>query len=158
MNKQYTGTVIASIVVGFLTLFLLIGIFVYISDLKTQIAKEHETATSLQAQVTSKDTEISTKAGEIDRLSSEVQSCSGDLDAKRKELDQKLGQVKHLQTSIKTVSGCLVGTVGLLEAFRQENVDMLRKSATIMDGTCKQAGEIIKKIESFTSDTQTTGF
>lgn len=165
MNKQFNSWVITGIVTSFLVLFVMISGYSYFSDLKSQLAKSEEKSSQLQTQLTAKNEEITTKNSTITNLESQKTDLEGqksglttDLKKKEEELTQRLGEVKKLQGSVKTVGRCLVGTVGLIEAVRQEDATMLRNSAQVMETTCKDAGTIIKQVEGFSTDSQTVRY
>jgi predicted nuclease with TOPRIM domain len=165
MDKQFNGWMIAGITAGFLLLFLLFGIFSYLSELKTQLAKAEEKNSQLQTQLTEKTSEITTKNQEIGNLQTQKTDLEGknsglesDIQKKEKELSKRLGEVKKLQGSVKTVGRCLLGTIGVIEAFKQNDGDLARNSALLIEVTCKDAGKIIGEVEKFATDSQTTQF
>lgn len=165
MNKQFNSWKTVGIVSGILVFFLVIGIFSYISDIKDQLAKLREESSQRLTQISQKDSEIATKNDTIADLQNQKTDLEGkntglttDLETKEKELTRRLGEVKKLQGSVKTVGRCLVGTIGLIEALKQENRDMALKSAMVMEATCKESGEIIKQVEGFSTDTSTARY
>jgi chromosome segregation ATPase len=158
MNKNFNGWIITGSVAAVLMIFAALSEYTYVAALKEQIALT-------QAQVNDKNTEISNKNTTISTLETgkteferKVNELSGSVQAKSTELNQKLAQVRKLQGSIKTVSGCLVGTMGIIEAIKQNDEELARKSAVLAEVTCEESGKIIKDIEKFPSDTQTAQY
>ena len=158
MNKDSIGWTIALVTAAFLIVLAAAGQYTYISSLKEQITKSDKLAQQLQTQISEKTQEITKKTEETASLKNENSGLSDNLEKKKTELNQRLGEVKKLQVSLKAVSGCLVGTVGVIEAFKQNDGDLARNSAFLMEGTCQQAGKIIDDVKKFPTDAQTTQY
>lgn len=158
MNKDSIGWTIALVTAAFLIVIAVAGQYTYVASLKEQIVKSDALATQLQTQLGEKNQEITRKNEEIENLKKQNSGLSGDLAEKEAKLNKQLGEVKKLQTSLKTVSGCLVGTVGVIEAFKQNDGDLARNSALLMEGTCRQAGKIIDDVKNFPTSAQTAQY
>jgi chromosome segregation ATPase len=165
MNKNFNGWIVTGVTIGFLALFVLISGLLYVSDLKSQITKSDQKINQLETQVseksqqlTNKEHEINKKDGEVKDLENKNSGLSDDLDKKEKELNRRLGEVRKLQSSIKTVGRCLLGTVGVIEAFKQNDSDLARKSAFLMEATCQEAGKIVGEVEKFSANQQTAQY
>ncbi len=156
MNNNTVGWIILGAVGISLTLFVLISEFSYIADLKGQLARAEEMSKSLQTQVNDKDQEITNKNTQIGNLENQNTGLSTDLGKKEQELTKRLDEVKKLQGSVKTVGRCLMGTVGLIEAFRQENRSLAQDAVQVMEVTCKDSLAIIKEVEGFSTKTGET--
>lgn len=158
MNKDSIGWTIALVTAAFLIVIAVAGKYTYVASLKEQITKSDALASQLQTQLGEKNQEIAKKNEDIENLNKQILSLSGDIVKKEKQLNERLGEVKKLQTSLKTVSGCLVGTVGVIEAFKQNDGDLARNSALLMEGTCRQAGKIIDDVKNFPTSAQTAQY
>lgn len=165
MEKKFRNWFIVGIVISGLTLFLLINGLIYFSELKEQAFKAEEKSQQLQTQlneksqqITAKEQELAQKDGEITNLKSQNSGLTNDIEKNEKELSRRLGEVKKLQGSLKTVGGCLVGTIGVIEAFKQNDGDLARKSAFLIEATCQEAGKIIKEVEGFSTNSQSAQY
>ena len=156
MDKNFNSWVITGVVIAFLILFVIVSGNTYFSELKGQITKAEEKSAELQKQLGEKNQEITAKSESINNLNTQNSGLTSDLEEKRKEVEakskeveQKLAQIKKLQGSVKTVGRCLLGTLGVFEAIKQNDGDLARKSALLIEATCQESGKIIGEVERF---------
>lgn len=144
------------ITVAIVGIFLLIGISTYSFYLKTELAETTQQSNQLRLDLERKNADIADKSGTISQLQIKTDGLTGDnealkekLDGKIKEVNGRIAEVKKLQTSIKTVSTCLLGVVGGIKALQQDDESLARQSLFNIQSTCQDAGNIVKKFETY---------
>lgn len=144
MDRNSSGWIATGIVGTFLTAFVVISAHSHFSELKEHLSKSEEQSQQLQK-------ELDERSKKMADLESRNTGLSSDLENQKNELSLRLEQVRKLQTSVKTVGRCLIGTLGAIDALQKDDAAQARESLFLIEATCQESSNIIKQVEGFPS-------